>query len=184
MFGRMRRRLRKKDFKNWEEKRENWVDFWEESLKKGLAGLEKLLSEEAKLKQMADEKRREIARGIKLLEEKLSLLGGQLGRVRLQFRDLFETKEMKEEKMEIEKVEAEEGLFSEGKELGDVEHGEENIVKSEQENLALRLQSKEEENKSLKIQIKEMEEEFRIKNEKREQEIEELRKRLQETFEG
>jgi len=146
--------------------------------------LEELLSEEAKLKQIADEKRREIAKGIERLEETLAFLKSELGRIRFQFRDLFETKETREEKREIEKGEGGEGLFLEENQLGDVDHGGENIVKSEQEDFALRLQSKEEENKFLKLQIKKMEEEFQIESERREQELEELRKRLQETSTG
>jgi len=185
MFGRTR--LRKKNFKDPGERREKPEDSLEEVLKRGVAGLEELLSEEAKLKQIADEKRREIAKAIGRLEETVSFLKSELGRIRFRFRELFETKETREEKMEIEKGEGGEGgegLFLEENQLGDVDHGGENIVKSEQEDFALRLQSKEEENKFLKLQIKKMEEEFQIENERREQEVEELRKRLQESSTG
>ncbi|MFB0527771.1 MAG: hypothetical protein ACETVT_02710, partial [bacterium] len=69
-------------------------------------------------------------------------------------------------------------------ELEHIGEGEESRIKPEQAELELRLQSKEEENNLLKKQIAEMEEQFRIEREKKDQEIQELKKRLEEMSGG
>ncbi len=143
-----------------------------EFLNNELTDLEKLLSEEAKLKQMAEDKRQEISKAIERLEEKMSLFKEEVGKIRLQFKHLFENKEIEKEQIETE-------LTAEAAELEHIREGEESKIKPEQAELEMRLQSKEEENNLLKEQIAKMEERLRIESEKKEQELQELKKRLE-----
>lgn len=172
MFGEIKMRLKEKYSKNRTTKTEKERDYLKDFLNNELGDLEKLLSEEAKLKQMAEDKRQEISKAIERLEGKMSLFKEEMEKMRLQFRYLFENKE-------IEKGQIETELTAEVAELEHIREGEESKIKPEQAELELRLQSKEEENNLLKEQIAEMGEQFRIESEKKEQELQELKKRLE-----
>jgi len=172
MFGAVKTRRKEKHSKNQTARTENEEDHLKEFLNDELTDLEKLLSEEAKLKQMAEEKRQEISKGIERLEGKMSLFKEEVEKIELQFRHLIENKERKKEETETE-------LTAGDGELERMGEGEEGGVKPEQAELELRLQSKEEENNLLKKQIAEGEEQFRFESEKKDQEIEELKRRLE-----
>ena len=177
MFGAVKTRRKEKHSKNQTARTENEEDHLKEFLNDELTDLEKLLSEEAKLKQMAEEKRQEISKGIERLEGKMSLFKEEVEKIELQFRHLIENEGMEKEQTETE-------LSIGDGELQHMQGGEECRVGPEQAELELRLQSKEEENNLLKKQIAELEEQFRIEREQREQEIQELKKRLEEMSGG
>jgi chromosome segregation ATPase len=168
MFGTVKTKLKKKYSKNRTTRTEKEEDYLKEFLNNELTDLEKLLSEEAKLKQMAEDKRQEINKAIERLEGKMSLFKEEVEKIRLQFRYLFENKEIETE------------LTAGDGELEHIGEGEESKIKPEQAELEMRLQSKEEESNLLKEQITEMEERLRIEKEKKEQEIQELKKQLEE----
>lgn len=178
MFDEIKMKLREKYSKGRTGKAEKEEDCLKEFLNNELADLQKLLSEEAKLKQMAEDKRREISKAIERLEEKMSLFKEELEKMRFQLRDLFENKGIRKE--QIEKKEMEGQAATEETESNRVGEGEENGIKSQQEDWQLRLQSKEEENNLLKNRMAELEEQSRIEREKKNQEIQELKKRLEE----
>jgi len=177
MFSAVKTKLKEKYSKNQAARTEKEGDYLKEFLNNELTDLEKLLSEEAKLKQMAEDKKQEINKAIERLEGKMSLFKEEVEKIQLQFRHLFENKEIEKEQIETE-------LTAEAGELEHIGEGEESRIKPEQAELELRLQSKEEENNLLKKQITEMEEQFRIEKEKKDQEIEELKKRLEEMSGG
>jgi len=172
MFGAVKTKLKEKYSKNQTTRTEKEGDYLKEFLNNELTDLEKLLSEEAKLKQMAEDKRQEISKAIERLEGKMSLFKEEVEKIQLQFRHLFENEEIEKEQIETE-------LITEVAELEHIREGEESKIKPEQTELEMRLQSKEEENNLLKKQITEMEERFRIESEKKEQELQELKKRLE-----
>ncbi len=172
MFGEIKTKLKEKYSKNRTTRTEKEEDYLKEFLNNELTDLEKLLSEEAKLKQMAKDKRQEINKAIERLEGKMSLFKEEVEKIRLQFRYLFENKEIEKEQIETE-------LTAGDGELEHIGEGEESKIKPEQAELEMRLQSKEEESNLLKKQITEMEERFRIESEKKEQELQELKKRLE-----
>ncbi len=176
MFGVVKTKLKEKYSKNRMTKTEKEGDYLKEFLNNELTDLEKLLSEEAKLKQMAEDKRQKINKAIERLEGKMSLFKEEMEKMRLQFRHLFENKEIDKGQIETE-------LTAGTGELEHIGEGEESKIKPEQAELEMRLQSKEEENNLLKKQIAEMEERLRIESEKKEQEIEELKKRQEEMSE-
>jgi len=178
MFGEKKRKLTEKYSKDRTARTEREGDSLKEFLSNELANLEKLLSDETKLKQMTEDKRREISNAIKRLDGKTTLFKEEGGKIPFRFKDLFENKEIEKEKIEKKQIEGQ--VPTEGTESNCVGEDEENEIKSQQEDWELRLQSKEEENNLLKKQIAEMEEQFRIEREKKEQEIQELKKRLEE----
>ncbi|MCK4802623.1 hypothetical protein KAS33_03030 [bacterium] len=173
MFSAVKTKLKEKYSKNRTTKTEKEGDYLKEFLNNELTDLEKLLSEEAKLKQMAEDKRQKINKAIERLEGKMSLFKEEMEKMRLQFRHLFENKEIDKGQIETE-------LTAGAGELEHIGEGEESKIKPEEVELELRLQSKEEENNLLKKQMAEMEERLRIESEKRDQEIQELKKRLEE----
>ncbi len=173
MFGAVKTKLKEKYSKNRTTRTEKEGDYLKEFLNNELTDLEKLLSEEAKLKQMAEDKRQEINKAIERLEGKMSLFKEEVEKIRLQFRCLFENKEIDKGQMETE-------LTAGDGELEHIGEGEESKIKPEQAELEMRMQSKEEENNLLKKHITEKEERLRIEKEKKEQEIQELKKQLEE----
>lgn len=174
MFGEIKMRLKEKYSKNRTARIEKEGDYLKDFLNNELGDLEKLLSEEAKLKQMAEDKRQEISKAIERLEGKMSLFKEEMEKMRFQFKHLFENKEIEKEQIETE-------LTTKAAELEHkhIREGEESKIKPEQAELEMRLQSKEEENNLLKEQIAKMEERLRIESEKKEQELQELKKRLE-----
>jgi len=173
MFGAVKTKRKEKHSENEGAKIENEEDHLKEFLNNELGDLEKLLSEEAKLKQMAQEKRQEISKAVECLERKMALFNEELEKMRVQFKDLLENKEVEKERIETE-------LTTGAGELEHIGEGEESRMTPEQTELELRLQSKEEENNLLKKQITELEEQFKVEREKKDQEIQELKKRLKE----
>jgi len=177
MFGAVKTKWKEKHSKNEGPRIENDEDRLKGFLNHELTDLEKLLSEEAELKQMAQEKRQEISKAVQRLERKMSLFNEEVEKMRVQFEELLENKEVEKERIETE-------LTAGVGELEQIGEGEESRIKVEQTELEQRLQSKEEENNLLKKQITELEEQFRVEREKKDQEIQELRKRLEEISEG
>lgn len=177
MFGAVKTKRKEKDSGNEVARIENKEDHLKEFLNDELTDLEKLLSEEAKLKQMEREKRQEISKAVERLERKMALFNEELEKMRVQFKDLLENKEVEKQRTETE-------LITGAGELEHIGEGGENRMTSEQTELELRLQSKEEENNLLKKQITELEEQFRVENEKKDQEIQELKNRLEEISTG
>lgn len=175
MFGAVKTKWKEKHSKNEGPRIENDEDRLKGFLNHELSDLEKLLSEEAELKQMAQEKRQEISKAVEHLERKMSLFNEELEKMRVQFKELLENKEVEKERIETELTAG----------VGELEQiGEESRTKVEQTELELRLQSKEEENNLLKKQITELEEQFWVEREKKDQEIQELRNRLEEISGG
>lgn len=172
MFGEIKTKLKEKYSKNRPTRTEKEEDYLKDFLNNELGDLEKLLSEEAKLKQMAEDKRQEISKAIERLEGKMALFKEEMEKMRLQFKGLFKNKEIEKEQIETD-------LTAEVAELEHIKEGEESKIKPEQTELEMRMQSKEEESNLLKKQITEMEERFRIESEKKEQELQELKKRLE-----
>jgi len=172
MFSAVKTKLKEKYSKNRTTRTEKEGDYLKEFLNNELTDLEKLLSEEAKLKQMAEDKRQEINKAIERLEGKMSLFKEEVEKIQLQFRYLFENKEIDKGQIETE-------LTAGAGELEHIGEGEESKIKPEQAELEMRMQSKEEENNLLKEQIAKMEERLRIESEKKEQELQELKKRLE-----
>ncbi len=177
MFGAVKTRRKERNSENPGGRMEDKKDQLKKLLNDELTDLEKLLSEEAKLKQLAEEKRQEISKAIERWEGKMTLFKEEVEKIQLQFRHILENKEMAKKETESE-------LIIGGGELQQMEGGEECRVGPEQAELELRLQSKEEENNLLKKQMAELEEQFRIEREQKEQEIQELKKRLEEISGG
>ena len=177
MFDEMKKKLKEKYGKDRTVKTEREGDYVKDFFTSELADLEKLLLEEVKLKEMAQEKKREIDKAIEGLGEKISSLKEKLEKMRYQFKDILKDKEIESEQIKIE-------LTGEEKELNNVREDEENEIKSQQTEWELRLQSKEEENNLLKNQIRGIEEELQTEREKKDQEIQELKQQLEQMSGG
>jgi len=139
MFDGVKTKLKEKYRKGQIEKREKEPDCFKDYFKNELSNLEKLVAEEAKLQQMAKDKRQEINKVIEGLERKMSLLNEEVGKMQLRFEGLFKDKEMGEERVESE-------LFTGRTESNHVVEGGENEISRQQGAWELRLQRKEEEN--------------------------------------
>lgn len=173
----MKKKLKEKYGKDRMGKTERDGNYVKDFFTSELANLEKLLLEEVKLKEMAQEKKREIDKAIEGLGGKISSLKGELEKMRYQFKDILKDKEIENEQIKTE-------LTGEEKKLNNVREGEESEIKSQQTEWELRLQSKEEENNLLKNRLREIEEELRIEREKKDQEIQELKQQLEQMSGG
>jgi len=182
MFGKIRTRLKEKRSKERVVETGDNENFLREYLKNELAGLEELLSEAGKLEEMAEEKRRQIEKLIEQLEGKMFFFTEELEKIRLRFRDVFGNGDIKGERVDKGQIESQE--TGGGRRANHVEEQEENTIGSQQEDWELRLQSKEEENNLLKRQITEMEKQLQIERERKDGEIQGLKKRLEEMLGG
>lgn len=177
MFDEMKKKLKEKYGKDQTVKTERDGDYVKDFFTSELASLEKLLLEEAKLKEMAQEKKQEINKAIEGLGGKISSLKEELEKMRYQFKDILKDKEIENEQIKTE-------LTGEEKELNNVTEDEESEIKSQQTEWELRLQSKEEENNLLKNQTRGIEEELRTEREKKDQEIQKLKQQLEQMSGG
>ncbi len=182
MFGKIKTRLKEKRPKESSVETEDNENFLREYLKNELGRLEELLSEAGKLEQMAEEKKRQIGEVIERLEGKISFFREELEKIRFRFKNVFENEDIKGERVDKEQIESREPGGD--ARANRVEQYEENRISSQQEDWELRLQSKEEENSLLKRQITEIEEQLQMEKERKDGEIQELKKRLEEMLEG
>jgi len=164
MFKQIKMKLKEKYRKDGMANTKMKEDCFKDFLNNVLSNLEKLLAEEAKLKQMAEDKRREINKAIEELETKVSLFKVELEKIRFQFKGVSKNKEMEKEQIEGQ-------LCKDEAELIDIREDGGDEIKSQQEDWGLRLQSKEEENNLLKNRIAELEEQLQIEREKKGEEI-------------
>jgi len=165
MFKQIKMKLKEKYRKNGTARTEKEGDCFKDFFNNELSNLEKLLAEEAKLKQLAEDKRRKISKAIKELEGKMSLFKEELEKMRFQFKYVFKNKEMEKEQIESQRREDEAESIEVREDVADE-------IKSQREDWELRLQSKEEENNLLKNRIAELEEQLRIERERKSEEIE------------
>jgi len=166
MFGKMKLKEKEKNEKSRKAKIENGKILLEGFLRNQLAVLEKLVSEEAELREVAEAKRCEIIEQIEQLEKEMALFKQELLKIGFHFPGLFGNGETEKENIE--------GQLSigagESGQVGEIEKR----IKLEQEDLELRLQSKEEENNLLKNRVAELEEQLRVIEEKKKEEIQEV----------
>jgi len=139
MFDKIKTKLKEKYRKGQTEKAEKEPDCFKDYFKNELSNLEKLLGEEAKLKQMAKDKRQEINKVIEGLERKMSLLKEEVEKMRFRFEGLFKDKKIVEERVESK-------LLTGRTESNHVVEGGENEISRQHGDWELRLQRKEEEN--------------------------------------
>jgi len=161
--------------KYWRERKvrlEKGEDYVKDYLNDELSRLKKLLSEEMKLKEMAEDKRREIREAKEQFERKIFILGQEMEKMQSQIKDLLRSKG-------IEKAQIEGQLITREKGLNELIREEESEIKSQQTELELRLQSKEEENNMIRKQLAEKEGQLGNEIEKRDKEIQELKKQLE-----
>jgi len=139
MFDEIKKKLKEKYGKSQTEKAEKEQDCFKNYFKNELSSLEKLIGEEAKLKQMAEDKRQEINKVIEGLKRKMSLLKEEVEKMEFRFEGLFKDKEIVEERIESK-------LLAGRTESNHVVEGGENKLSRQQGDWELRLQRKGEEN--------------------------------------